>query len=91
MSKEKINRKYECLRCGTAFEFESEKKLYKPMCAECKKIIKAEQRQMSARKRKIKPPNSELFAKLAEIQKYNEKHGTKLSYGQYTDLMSKKQ
>lgn len=82
-----------CIDCGVTFPCYSPKAL---RCEKCKEIAKrkASQECMQRRRKPYKisrvfPPRKSIKEILRDLKKYNEKHGTYLSYGQYIALIEK--
>ena len=70
-----------CKWCGDPFDTEQRGKVLCPVCTIAKKK-KDEQRKKS-------PKEDKLGDMLHEIDDYNRKHGTALSYGQYVSKFGK--
>jgi hypothetical protein len=67
-----------CAECGKVFRNPNENERF---CPECKKIKE---------KKKLKPKaDKSLYQIMKDLAKYNKNHGTRLSYGQYVDLVDK--
>ena len=67
-----------CEECGKVFRNPDENERF---CPECKKIKYKKERNSKADK--------SLWAVMRELEKYNKKHGTMLSYGKYVELFDK--
>lgn len=74
-SKKKILvRQKVCRCCGEIFETQGYNSKYCPECRELESVEGVKVR---------KDANKQLIADTARIERYNKKHGTRLSYGQY--------
>ena len=75
-----------CRTCGKQFvTFNSRKQLCE-ICGDKNEIKRSRHEQSKNVKEPAKRKNS-LDAKLRELRAYNEKHGTRLSYGKYKVLL----
>lgn len=70
-----------CQRCGKEYRSKIE---VQPLCSVCRAI----ERRKSAPKKRKKTKTDSLGEMLREIQEYNDRHGTALSYGRYIYLKS---
>ena len=68
-----------CAECHKVFRNPDENERF---CPECKKIKK------SKKKRKSKADKN-LYQIMKDLEEYNKKHGTMLSYGKYVALVDK--
>ena len=67
-----------CAECHKVFRNPDENERF---CPDCKKI---------KNKKKLKPkPNKNASQIIIELEEYNKKHGTRLSYGQYVGKFDK--
>ena len=82
-----------CKRCGKIFNAKNGNVLY---CDPCREIVKKETTARSHAKQKLKREEKKktkqrkstpLDEFCAEIREYNQKHGTRLSYGKYKTLL----
>lgn len=70
-----------CLVCGNEFETRTEDQLY---CSkECKQMADEERRRLRNIQRRRSPSRLDAFMK--QVDEYNRKHGTHLSYGKYRE------
>ena len=70
-----------CVECGKVFRNPNENEKF---CPECKKI--KESKKKPNPKSKIKTSKT-IWQITRELEKYNKKHKTRLSYGQYVALV----
>ncbi len=84
--------KIHCIDCGSVFTAKTRKAL---RCEKCKKEeIYRKQKEYHLKERlkreaaKRPKPKASLNDILKELKQYNEDHGTHLSYGQYTVMLS---
>ncbi len=83
-----------CLQCGCEFEHRTRLKVY---CDECidkrqkERNIKymRERRKVRSKKNKILQKPKSIGEVISEMEAYNKEHGTKLTYGQYTQMICK--
>lgn len=73
----------ECRWCGGVFTAFSGQTAYCPECRDPASREGADLRRNN--------PNKALLAFLRKIDKYNEQHGTHLSYGKYVDTLDRRQ
>ncbi len=79
-----------CICCGVSFMAGNHNAKYCPVCKETEKKRLSEEAKRNARLRKqnreAAVSRKNLVEFLREIDTYNKKHGTRLSYGQYVAL-----
>lgn len=91
-NKEQSIYKLSCIDCGITFDAKSTAAL---RCPQCRKIANCERSKLSRKKGKSRViKKSPLFDKsmgqvLNELAEYNRIHKTRLTYGQYVQLMEK--
>lgn len=74
-----------CQRCGCDFTHSNTRRLY---CSECKEELQKQRtRDYMRKKRNGEQRKAQSFSEiLAELEAYNKKHKTHLSYGQYVAM-----
>jgi hypothetical protein len=73
-----------CEICGAEFEPTSNRQKY--CCDDCLKIAKKQWNKKQKHKKQCIKSKKRLDEKLAEINFYNEQHGTHYTYGEYQAL-----